>query len=296
MIGENLNIAIIIIGLILIIILAESIIETHTFKVTHYPVNSPKLHETDIGKTVVVLSDLHNKSYGKNNEKLIKEIKNQSPVLIVVAGDMLVGKKEISYRVAEDLMHQLIKICPIFYVNGNHEQRMKEQPELYKHAYDEFKKSITSKGVVMLENNSCFRDWDDNLAVIAGLEIPIHYYKKNCRKKISVKEIEQCIGKADTGCYQVLITHNPAHMKAYKAWGADLVVAGHFHGGIIRIPFIGGIITPQAQLFPKYSGGIYKDGNTTYVVSKGLGDHTVRIRLMNRAEIVVLHIGKKIKN
>lgn len=293
MIGENLDIVIIIISLMLIILFAESMIETHTFKVTHYSVNSPKLHGTDNGKTVVVLSDLHNKSYGKHNEKLIREIKNQSPVLIIVTGDMLVGKRGSSFKVAEELMHQLIKICPIFYVNGNHEQRMKEQPELYENAYDKFKKSITSKGVVMLENKSCFRDWDNNLAVIAGLEIPIKYYKKNCRKEITVKEIEQCIGKADSGCFQVLIVHNPAHMKAYKAWGADLVIAGHLHGGIIRIPGIGGVISPQAQLLPKYSGGMYKDGNATYVVSKGLGAHTIKVRLMNRAEVVVLHIGKK---
>lgn len=91
-----------------------------------------------------------------------------------------------------------------------------------------------------------------------------------------------------------MIAHNPAHAKAYRDWGADLVVSGHFHGGIVRVPGVGGVITPQLRLFPRYDGGMYQDGKTTFVVSRGIGEHTLPVRLFNTPEVVVLNMkGKK---
>ena len=88
-----------------------------------------------------------------------------------------------------------------------------------------------------------------------------------------------------------MIAHNPTFMDTYLKWGADLVTSGHLHGGVVRIPFVGGIISPQFVLFPKYSGEMKSVGEATAVVSKGIGIHTIKVRLLNPAEIVVMHIN-----
>ena len=105
------------------------------------------------------------------------------------------------------------------------------------------------------------------------------------------EEIESRVGAADSS-YQILLAHNPAYVEAYRKWGADLILSGHLHGGIVRIPGIGGVIAPDLTLFPKYSGDIYRKEDATVVVSKGLGAHSVPIRLLNPAEMVVLVLNE----
>ena len=108
-----------------------------------------------------------------------------------------------------------------------------------------------------------------------------------------MEQIEERIGKADIAKYQILLAHNPIYTDTYLKWGADLVLSGHLHGGIVRIPGLGGVITPQFRLFPKYSGELtVKDGKSV-VVSKGLGTHTIRIRFLNPADVIVLHFQGK---
>ncbi|MFR8545685.1 MAG: metallophosphoesterase, partial [[Clostridium] scindens] len=107
------------------------------------------------------------------------------------------------------------------------------------------------------------------------------------RRPMEEEEIESRVGTADSS-YQILLAHNPAYVAAYRKWGADLILSGHLHGGIVRIPGIGGVIAPDFTLFPKYSGDIYREEDATVVVSKGLGAHSVPIRLLNPAEMVVL--------
>ena len=109
-------------------------------------------------------------------------------------------------------------------------------------------------------------------------------------KNLGAEAFEQRIGKASRASYQILIAHNPSHVPAYKEWKADLVVSGHFHGGLVRLPFLGAVITPQLKIFPRYSGGIYREGQTTTVVSRGIGEHTIPVRLFNTPEVVVLHM------
>ena len=105
----------------------------------------------------------------------------------------------------------------------------------------------------------------------------------------------ESLGKVDDTKYQVLLAHNPPYMQAYCKWGADLILSGHLHGGVVRLPGIGGVISPQFHLFPKYSGELTVEGETSIVVSKGVGTHTFKVRFLNPAEIVVLHIKGKEK-
>ena len=141
-----------------------------------------------------------------------------------------------------------------------------------------------------LENTNRTIVLDGNEIEIHGLEIPSDGYRKFQKLTIPEACVENCLGKADASKFQILIAHNPVFMEEYLKWGADLIVSGHLHGGIARIPGWRGVITPQGGLFPKYSGEMTKVGDTTVVVSKGIGIHTIPIRFLNPAEVVVLEI------
>lgn len=280
----------IILGIICILIVAEWMREIYTFKTTHYHIQSSKLKKLKRERKVILLSDLHNCSYGKENERLLQAIRDENPDLILVAGDMLVGKSGVSTEVAENFMVQLPKICETYYGNGNHEQRMKEYPEVYGDVYAKYKEVLEKAGVRFLENETNSIDWDGAEVRIYGLEISCQTYERFKKVSLSPEEVETAIGKAKETAYNILIAHNPAFADTHLKWGADLIVSGHIHGGIARIPGIGGVISPQGTLFPKYSGEMTKRGDAAIVVSKGIGLHTIKVRLFNPAEIVVMHI------
>lgn len=265
----------------------EIVRENYTFTVTHYDLNTSKL-EKDM--KVVVLSDLHNCSYGENNQKLLEAIRKEQPDLILVAGDILVGREEVPTTVAKHFMHDVTGIAPVFYANGNHEQRMKEEPETYGTTYEDYKCEITEAGMTLLENETATLSWGEDWVNIRGIEIPMKCYKKLSKGKLSQKEIIDRIGVADKEQFEILIAHNPVYAKEYATWGADVVVSGHLHGGVVKIPFWRGVISPQIKLFPKYSGGHYKVKDSDLIVSRGLGTHTIKVRLFNEPEVVVLHI------
>ena len=280
----------ILIGVVLLLCVAEWIREIHTFQTTHYKITSPKLNGLEKECKIVFLSDLHNNSYGKNNERLLQAVMNVKPDYILIGGDMVIGRKDAPQTVAEAFVKQLTSICPVYYANGNHEFRMKINPHIYGDAYAKYKSSLEQAGVVFLENSCLELQWKKFPIRILGLEIPKEGYKKFSKAIIPLDEITNRIGQAEKNGFQILLAHNPIYMDLYREWGADLVLSGHIHGGVVRIPFVGGVISPQFRLFPKYSGEYKKLGNTSVVVSKGLGTHTIKMRFMNPAEVVVLHI------
>ena len=308
----------IIIGILVaavLLVLVEMYRELHTFRVTRYQVTSPKLAGK---KTWVFLSDLHNQVYGENHCRLIDAVKQESPDIILIGGDMLVGKNGHSYEPALACVKELVKIASVYYVNGNHEERMKLKPEKYDQSYALYKKKLLELGVHLLENESTvLYDKADNYSAVqtdgatnpkedcvvqknrstegkvrlTGLEIPLECYTHLKRRQMPEGAIKERIGERDPEAYQVLLAHNPSYMKDYLAWGADLILSGHLHGGMVRIPGIGGVIGPDFVLFPKYSGEMRRVGRQTVIVSKGLGTHTIHIRLFNPAEIVVLSLN-----
>jgi predicted MPP superfamily phosphohydrolase len=184
-------------------------------------------------------------------------------------------------------MEQLPQIAPVYACNGNHEQRMKDKPKIYGD-FAPYKERLLSSGIKLLENEVDYFFINGINIKISGLELPIPYYFRRKRKNITRRTIKSHIGVADDIGYQILLTHYPQPYSMYKTWGADLVLAGHLHGGMVRIPKWRGILSPQWEWFPKYSGELTKDKNQTIVVSRGLGNHTVPIRLFNKAELVII--------
>lgn len=273
--------------------------EIHHFCITRYEIKSSRLSGLRRETKILFLSDLHNRIYGHDNQDLMQAVRDENPDLILIGGDMLVGKENVSFSTALNFVRQLPSVCRVFYVNGNHEGRMKESPDIYNGAYEEYRYFLKEAGVIFLENEICDITLNGQELSVCGLELPGCTYRKFHKSDINAGVIEKFLGvssvknrlKADSdlkknSCFTILLAHNPAYMNAYLDWGADLILSGHLHGGLIRIPGLGGIITPQGFLFPKYSGEMTREGGQTVIVSRGLGSHTLNIRLFNTPELI----------
>lgn len=284
------KIILIIVAVFIVYCLIEMIRELRDFRVTKYRICSQKLNGIKREKKIIFLSDLHNRMYGEENERLLESIRNQHPDLILIGGDMLVRKDGNSYDKTVHFLAKLPGICPVYCANGNHEQKLKELPDKYEQSYEEYKKALTASGIHMLENASETVKLDEVPVKLSGLEIPLGAYARFVKKELSLKEITDRIGEHGDD-YQILLAHHPGYMKEYLAYGADLILGGHYHGCVVQLPGIGGVISTNFTLFPKYSGGIYPEGEQTAVVSRGLGTHSVPLRLWNWPELIVLELS-----
>ena len=284
------KIILIIVAVFIVYCLIEMIRELRDFRVTKYRICSQKLNGIKKEKKIIFLSDLHNRMYGEENERLLESIRNQHPDLILIGGDMLVGKDGNFYYNRVHFLAKLPGICPVYCANGNHEQKLKELPDKYEQSYEEYKKALTASGIHMLENASETVKLDEVPVKLSGLEIPLGAYARFGKKELSLKEITDRIGEHGDD-YQILLAHHPGYMKEYLAYGADLILGGHYHGCVVQLPGIGGVISTNFTLFPKYSGGIYQEGEQTAVVSRGLGTHSVPLRLWNWPELIVLELS-----
>lgn len=284
------KIILIIVAAFIVYCLIEMIRELRDFRVTKYRICSQKLNGIKREKKIIFLSDLHNRMYGEENERLLESIRNQHPDLILIGGDMLVRKDGNSYDKTVHFLAKLPGICPVYCANGNHEQKLKELPDKYEQSYEEYKKALTASGIHMLENASETVKLDEVPVKLSGLEIPLGAYARFGKKELSLKEITDRIGEHGDD-YQILLAHHPGYMKEYLAYGADLILGGHYHGCVVQLPGIGGVISTNFTLFPKYSGGIYPEGEQTAVVSRGLGTHSVPLRLWNWPELIVLELS-----
>ena len=283
------KIILIIVAVFIVYCLIEMIRELRDFRVTKYRICSQKLNGIKREKKIIFLSDLHNRMYGEENERLLESIRNQHPDLILIGGDMLVRKDGNSYDKTVHFLAKLPGICPVYCANGNHEQKLKELPDKYEQSYEEYKKALTASGIHMLENASETVKLDEVPVKLSGLEIPLGAYARFGKKELSLKEITDRIGEHGDD-YQILLAHHPGYMKEYLAYGADLILGGHYHGCVVQLPGIGGVISTNFTLFPKYSGGIYPEGEQIAVVSRGLGTHSVPLRLCKWPEMIVLEL------
>lgn len=283
------KIILIIVIIFVLVIIAESIRENRMFRVTRYHLKTPKIDETI---RIVFLTDLHNQSYGIDNQQLLKAIEVQHPDVILIGGDMLVSHSRVDcYNEAVKLVKTLAGQYPVFYANGNHEQRMKEQPEVHGDSYQRYMKQLKGMGIHFLNNQTETIMIKGQALTITGLEIFLKCYSKGFRTEpFTLTDAEKCIGKKRGKRYHILLAHNPMYMETYKEWGADMILSGHLHGGVVRIPGLGGVISPQIRFFPKYAGGHVKEDHTDIISGRGLGSHTIPIRLFNIPELVVIQL------
>ena len=267
-----------------------------------YQIYSPKLPLSFDGFKFVFISDLHGKIYGKENTTLIQLINKANHDCILIGGDMMVGgenpKYEFGYSpisaksvdISVDLISKLSKKYTIIHALGNHEEKLhSELWRKYTEALKEFNVKLIDNDVYRFIND------DEEQIDIYGLSLGREFYPKFKRKELDVRNITDKIGTKGEN-YSILMAHSPVYFSAYSKWGADLTLSGHLHGGIMRLPFVGGVIGPDFFILPKYSGGLYKENNRNMIVSCGVGMHTVNLRIFNPPELtlVELRFGEKL--
>lgn len=272
---------------LLIFFVTVMVIDCHRLVVRNYVFSSPKIKED---KNFVFLTDLHSSSFGKNNERLIAKIDGLTPDAILISGDMFTALADEKLDACKEFIKNLSSKYPIYYANGNHERKVKEKPEEFGNMYEDFKDFLARCRVNYLENSQI--EYDENLTIY-GLDLEFEYYKKFVRIRPNKEGMVERLSSLDEQKYNILLAHNPEYFEDYSLWGADLVCAGHYHGGLMRLPAIGGVISPRYRLFPKYDYGVYHKGDSTMVLSCGLGTHTLPIRIFNPGEVSVIRLCKR---
>lgn len=269
--------------------LAWSKYERGHFVTEEFVFSSSKIKEPAV---LVFLSDLHDNTFGEKNEKLLKEIKRIHPDAVLIGGDTMVtkpGRANLSRTKA--LLQGIFRLsCPVFYANGNHEQRMQRDRGIYGSMYDEFRKLLEEYQVNYLQNQTV--QWREDIAV-SGVDIAWKYYQDFHPDSMVPSYLTRRLGKAEPERFQILLAHSPLFFDAYAGWGADLSLAGHFHGGTIRLPGLGGVMTPQYQFFHPFCGGVFEQNGRWMLVSRGLGTHSINIRIGNRPQLAVIRLEPK---
>lgn len=268
--------------MILYVYMTQRSFQFNTYTVS-YPKELPGAEQ--VPKRIMVLSDLHNHEYGEKNRILLQTIADARPDMILIPGDMMVCGSP-KHWIATEFAGELMKLgIPTYYSYGNHEHRFSEDdPE----EFAEYAEKFTSAGVRMLNNEST--EPIPGVSVV-GLTIPRSCYRKGvATTHISVEDIGDLLGDGDPNKFVIMLAHNPVYFEEYAKYGANLVVSGHMHGGIMRLPGLGGVVSPQWRLFPKYDAGIFRNGNCVMAVSRGLGVHTIPVRFFNKPELMLLEI------
>lgn len=270
---------------VICIFLAVAVYDSNRFVTCTYEIISAKIRKPC---RLVLLADLHNKSFGKENRRLLSAIREISPDAILTAGDMLTAERGADFEKTLALMRKLAAAYPVYYGMGNHEYRLGLYPELYPGMYEGYLEGLREAGIEPLINETAYLPaW--NIAV-CGAQIDRDYYRHFRRAPMEPSYLRKILGTPDPDRFQLLIAHNPVYFDAYADWGADLVVSGHVHGGIMRLPILGGVLSPSLTLFPRYDGGIFREHGSTMVLSRGLSSHTIPIRIFNPGELIVLEL------
>lgn len=262
----NRKITYIIIGWLLIL---AAVALDEGITVPRYKINSEKIKKP---LRIVLLTDFHSSSYGKNQQVLIDVIDEQAPDIILLAGD--IAENVRNHKHTEELLEQIAGKYPCFYTVGNHEEWSGECGKI--------KEMFRSYGVTVLEGDSEILDFEGQKIRISGADnsLPLEQYKACCEA-------------AGDDIFTVFMSHRPDHVDMYSGRGFDLVVSGHAHGGQVRIPHIlNGLYAPNQGIFPKYAGGRYTlaDGKTEMIVSRGLCKN-IFPRVFNPPEVVVIEIN-----
>lgn len=290
-----------IIATLLLIFILWSILEQRLLVRSEYIIHSDKLGEDIKELSFTVLADLHGKGFGHNNKRLLKKLLEAKPDFIIIAGDMITKRKLCYPGKTYNLIKEISEHFPIYYAYGNHEQYFED---LAQTANDEsnkknnamyeswcvYKIRLKQLGVHLLDNSSIVLQYNKSKVSITGLSLPAQFYDRRNKSELKQNILTSIIGNRDKEGYQLLIAHNPIYFADYIKWGADLVISGHVHGGLIRLPFIGGIISPQVKLFPKYDAGQYCEKDSYMVVSRGLGSHSFMPRFLNPPELVNIRL------
>ncbi|WP_208560370.1 metallophosphoesterase [Marinilactibacillus kalidii] len=239
---------------------------------TVYNIEDTKIPASLNGFTIAQVSDLHNKDWG---DQLIDRLTEAKPDLIVVTGD-LIDSRKTDLPTAITFINEASTIAPIYYVTGNHEARIAEYEELIE---------STSDSVILLDNQQTVLEAGNDDVRLIGLQDPSF---PTADTETHLQHLTD-----DYDGYTLLLSHRPELFETYERYHIDLVLSGHAHGGQFRLPFIGGLVAPNQGFFPTYSAGLYAEGETTMIVSRGLGNSLFPFRVNNPPELVIINLFKE---
>ena len=248
-------------------------------EVNEYEIVSDRIPEAFSGFRIAQVSDLHNAEFGEGNEKLIELLSQTDPDMIVITGD-LIDSRHTDIEIALEFARQAIKLAPVYYVSGNHEAHV--------HEYEDLKMGLAKAGVIVLEDQKVQIKRDGESIYILGIDDPSFQEDYLFGDAVSVTSSALSELQNESDCYTVLLAHRPELFETYVDAGVNLVFSGHAHGGQFRLPFIGGLVAPNQGFFPEYDAGLFSEGSTTMIVSRGVGNSIIPIRINNRPEIVTV--------
>lgn len=255
-------------------------------KINKFSIKTGKI-KNNASFRIVHLSDLHKKQFGLNNSVLTDKVRELKPDAIFITGDM-VSRSVKNLDCFKPFIHTLSSVAPVYYSLGNHETDMKTvNPKLHSALINEIQKNC-----ILLDNETKYIKNENISLKISGLTIFQECYKNNGKyknlRKLKTSDIENFLGLVpEKDCINILLAHNPIFFETYADYGSDIILSGHVHGGCVRLPVLGGILSPERKFFPKYYSGIYKKNNSSMIVSCGLG----KFRLFNPPEIIVLDLS-----
>ena len=267
------------IAISLVVISACILLGNTKLEITEYYVTSSRLPDSFDGFEVAQISDLHNAEFGDANEDLLRLLSQIKPDVIVLTGD-LIDSRQTDIEIALDFAGKAAQIAPVYFVSGNHEARVPE--------YAELKMGLTEAGVIILENQKVQITREGESITLMGIQDPSFHtdYLFGDAESVSRQAITSLQNESDG--YTVLLSHRPELFDLYVNTGVDLVFSGHAHGGQFRLPVLGGLVAPNQGFFPKYDAGQFIEENTTMIVSRGVGNSIIPIRVNNRPEIIVV--------
>ena len=263
---------------LLIILIGWTLWGNAALEVNEFEIVSDRILQDFDGFRISQVSDLHNARFGEDNAKLIEMLSQTEPDIIVLTGD-LIDSRNTNVEVALDFARQSVEIAPVYYVSGNHESRVT--------AYMDLKMGLVSAGVIVLENQKVEITRGQEHITLIGIDDPS--FRESYLFGDAAGVAEQAIvdlRDASDG-YTILLSHRPELFDVYVDTGMDLVFSGHAHGGQIRVPFAGGLVAPNQGFFPEYDAGQFTEEKTTMIVSRGIGNSIIPVRINNQPEIIV---------
>lgn len=247
--------------------------------VSRYDLSSDRLPDAFDGFRLVQLSDLHGSEFGRDNKRLVRAVADENPDIIVLTGDFIDENKDELPGV-DTLVRQLVGIAPVYFVSGNHDWASGDIEALAD--------TLNAAGVTFLRNEYITLERGSDSIILAGVEDP-----NGRADMMKPDELINIINDEHPGSFIILLAHRNYWVEAYPDLQVDIIMCGHAHGGIVRIPGIGGLIGTNAELLPEYDAGVFASGRYRMVVSRGLGNSVSAPRFMNTPEIVTLILHTK---
>ena len=235
---------------------------------------SPALPPAFDGLRIVELADLHGRVFGRGSRRLLAAVRRAEPDLICIDGDLFDEHTDLA--MLPPLLRGLCAIAPVYYVTGNHEWRVPGLRGILA--------QMRACGVTVLQDDWRVLRRGEDALVLAGTDDPCG----PAERKTPAELIADIRADAGEAAFLLLLTHRNDQLPQWSALGVQAVLAGHCHGGVVRLPFVGGLFGTDRRLFPAWDAGLYRQGETALYVSRGLGYTNVHFRLFNRPEVAVI--------